>query len=209
MTLRYKTIGFNRIKFVVLVCTIFGMFGCAIRPVDVSQSEINQGKLGSLTNWQVSGKLAILRPDERKSANLSWRQTNAQIDMRLSTVVGSSIANLSFKDGKARLQADGQTWDDASASRLIYRVTGWQIPVEQLSRWMKGDVQPQLVQTRFDNGLVKEFTAKCESCTPWKIQYTTYGEFTVDDVSYVLPTAMRLAHIQSNTQLVLRLDQWK
>ncbi|MBT1451021.1 lipoprotein insertase outer membrane protein LolB [Glaciecola sp. XM2] len=195
-------------KIIALSCILF-FSGCAIRPTDVSLEQVQQGKIESLSRWQANGKLAVITPDERKSANLTWRQDAQQVDMLLTTVVGSSIANLSF-DGKiATLDADDRQWQDTSASSLIYQVTGWQVPIEQLSKWMKGQVDSKLIEARFDNDLVKRFTTASRDGQQWQIEYTRYGEFSIDGDDYTLPTAMRLLQVQTNTRLIVRIDKWK
>jgi len=192
-----------------ILCSIV-LSGCALRPADVSENPLTQSQsLASLQQWQVNGKLAIITSQERKSASLNWRQQDQDISLLLSSVVGTTIAKLDY-DGKiAILNADNQTWQDRSPSALIFRTTGWQVPVEQLSEWMKGEVNADIVDTKFDNGLVQSFTTQCENCIPWKIQYNSYGKFEFEQGSLTLPTSMRLSQEASGTILILRIDNWK
>jgi outer membrane lipoprotein LolB len=187
--------------------------GCATRPSDVSQSQrsaqIAQQQLNQLQQWSVSGKLAIITPTERKSAYLSWQQQNDSVTMTLTTIVGTTIAKLHYDGNIATLTADDQTWQDSSPSALIYRVTGWDVPVESLSHWMKGQVKRDVVSEYFDNGLVKQIRAECSSCLPWQINYSTYGEFILNEHLFTLPTAMRLTQALTQTRLILRIDSWK
>jgi outer membrane lipoprotein LolB len=192
-----------------ILCTIV-LSGCALRPADVSQNPMTQSQsLASLQQWQVNGKLAIITSEDRKSASLHWRQHEQSISLLLSSVVGSTIAKLDYDGTIASLNADDQTWQDRSPSELIFRTTGWQVPVEQLSEWMKGEVNAAMVDTRFDNGLVQSFTTQCEACLPWKIQYNSYGEFEFEQGTLTLPTSMRLSQEASGTLLILRIDNWK
>ncbi|MFC4699692.1 lipoprotein insertase outer membrane protein LolB [Glaciecola siphonariae] len=188
--------------------------GCTLRPADVSQSQdpqlIEQQKLNKLKNWSVRGKLAFISERERKSAYINWQQSGNASVMNLTSVVGTNIASLDYDGKLASLRADGQLWQDQSPSALIYRTTGWDVPVEFLSDWMKGAVASSLVTERFENGLVKRVVTKCDACLPWTINYTRYGEFTLDGDIYTLPISMRLTQNQAQiqTSLVLRIDNW-
>jgi outer membrane lipoprotein LolB len=186
--------------------------GCASRIADVSETQkaakIAQQQLDALTVWSVRGKLAIISPDERKSANLSWQQENEKISMLLTSVVGSTIARMTYDGEMATLEADGQNWQDPSPSVLIYQVTGWDVPVEQLAQWMKASVEQQHVSDYFENGLVKQIVTKCTGCLPWVIDYTRYGEFLLNDRRFTLPTSMRLEQSNTQTKLILRIDDW-
>lgn len=199
----YKNIG---IALLVLL-----LYACVTRPKDVSEAQstsIAQQELERLQNWSLRGKLAIITAQERKSANMSWQQQGDNITMVLSSVVGTTIAKL-FYDGKmATLIADDKTWQDPSPAALIFQITGWDVPVEDLSDWMKGQVESKLVSEYFENGLVKEIVTICELCVSWKIRYNSYGEFSFEQNVYTLPTSMRLEDRQTKTTLILRIDDW-
>ncbi len=181
---------------------------------DVSQAQsaaqqVAQQELEQLQNWSVRGKLAIISLDERKSASIAWQQHQDKLTMTLTTVVGTTIAKLFYDGEMATLTADGQTWQDPSPSALIYRITGWEVPVESLKYWMKGQVNADLVSEYFDNGLVKSMTAGCEQCLVWQVNYNAYAEFTLNETLYTLPTSLRLNQSSTQTSLIMRIDQWK
>lgn len=204
---------FNAARQLAILSMCILLSACAIRNADVSQSQteadISQQALKQLQTWSVSGKLAIISPKERKSANLSWQQDKENITLVLSNVLGGTIAKLEYDGVLARLEADGQTWQDSSPSALIFQVTGWEVPVKDLAQWMKASVAPEFVNTYFDNGLVKQATTACKQCLPWVIDYTRYGKFELSDTPYTLPTGMRLEQGPTQTKLILRIDNWK
>lgn len=187
---------------------------CVTRHTDISQSEqvseqVAAQKLEQLQAWSLSGKLAIINPNERKSANLAWQQQPKALTMTLTTVVGTTLAQMAYNGDFATLKADGKSWQSSSPSDLIYDVTGWQLPIESLSVWMKGQVEGNLVNEYYVNGLVKEMSAGCPQCMPWLIRYNAYAEFTINDTDYTLPTSIRLEQAQTQTTLILRIDRWK
>lgn len=181
-----------------------------MRPADVSEDPVSHTQsLSSLQQWQVNGKLAIISAEERKSASLNWRQQAQNINLLLTTVVGSTIANLDYDGKLATLRADDKTWQAPSASDLILQITGWQVPVEELSEWIKGEVNASLVNSRFENGLVQSFTTQCNDCLSWTIEYNSYGKFEFEQGSFTLPTSMRLRQEATDTLLILRIDKWR
>lgn len=200
-------------KLTVLALSILMISACATRRIDVSQSQdaatqVAQQQLNTLQRWSVQGKLAIITAQERKSAYLSWQQQGSAVTMTLTTVVGTTIARLFYDGNMATLTADNQTWQDPSPSALIFAVTGWEVPVESLSYWMKGQVQTDLAADYFDNGLVRNITAGCHQCLTWQIRYNSYSEFTLYGTLFTLPTSMRMEQSQTQTKLLLRIDHW-
>ncbi|WP_395342627.1 lipoprotein insertase outer membrane protein LolB [Ningiella sp. W23] len=207
-----------------LIFLLVFISGCATKHADVThQAQVNQSSLQALSKWSLRGKLAVITPQERKSANVAWQQNEQSLNMALTTIVGSSIANLRSNKSMATLEADGQTWQDTSASRLVSDVTGWRIPVESLSQWMKGNLDgtdEDLIQERYDNGLLKQFTTQltdagagnCSSyrndCLAWTVHYKRYAQFSIGQNKYTLPSAIEMNQANTQTRLILRIDSW-
>ena len=197
----------------IIIVTLLLLSGCATRHTDVSQSShiannIAEQDLSTLTQFTLRGKLAIITPSERKSAYLSWQQQRSEFLMNLNTVVGTNIATMRFDGVMASMQSDNNEWQAPSPSELIHRVTGWQVPLDNLEEWMKGQVETSLVDEYYENGLVKQFTSQCKGCLRWKITYNSYASFELDGQRYTLPSALRLEQADTNTRLILRIDRW-
>ncbi len=183
-------------------------------------AELNRQALEQLASWRVSGKLAIITPDERKSAYMAWQQQDIHTNMTLSTIVGSTIARLKYDGLIASLEADNQQWQSHSPSELVFQVIGWQLPLESMPQWLKGNVEHNLVIERYENGLVKRFRTQCQACFVWDVTFNQYADFSLlsssssqaqsaDTPEIALPTRITMTQADTQTKLILRIDDWE
>lgn len=206
---------------VILICTVFMMFACAIKPQleDQGALELNNN-LQQLDQWRLKGKIAWISPTKRQSAYINWRQNKQAMDFTLSTILGINAASLIF-DGKiAKLEADGNTYFDTSPSQLILQTTGWDIPIQSLQHWIKGAStdKPQksakntMKISRFENGLVSQIISSCPSkrfsCSPWQIDYKAYKLEIINGIEYQLPSSIILTNLRSNALIKIRVNEW-
>lgn len=173
--------------------------------------------LAKLTSWKLRGKIAVIAPNERKSANLNWQQIDDRTNLTLSNVLGITLAELNYNGTIASLEADSKTYKDTSPSRLIHRITGWQVPVEPLVYWIKGassatgrnaSVNNNATILRYDNGLIKQITPNCNRCERWQINYKKYDTAYIDNQEYQLPSSITLKNLDTNISIKLRIDKW-
>ncbi|MFT7258392.1 MAG: outer membrane lipoprotein LolB [Glaciecola sp.] len=165
----------------------------------------NQGKLTLMSHWELTGKIAIITPNERKSAYLNWQQANQVVDFRLTNLIGVSILNLAYDGETARLQADGETYQDQSTEALVYRTTGWILPLDNLPQWIKGSVNTTDQVVPNEQGLPNIIQPVCATCTGWEITYSEY--------EYVqgvwLPFLIEVNNPLKQTRLKFKVSQWQ
>ena len=100
-----------------------------------------QSQLDRLTRWQLSGKLAVRQPSDSGTAIVNhWTQRGSHYDIGLS----SSFLGM----GSTRLQGtpdfieltmpDGDRYQSGDPESLVEAATGWQLPLGNLTRWIKG-----------------------------------------------------------------------
>lgn len=82
----------------------------------------------------------MILPDERVSANLNWLHKGEDDDLRLTSPLGTTVLTLKAEPGRAEIEVDGETHVGASADALIQRLTGWPLPLSELSRYLLGNV---------------------------------------------------------------------
>ena len=175
-----------------------------------AQGSLNQAQhqldLAQLQNWQVEGRMAFKSSQEKFSANINWRQDKDQYDIKLTTFIGTSIMHMQGQPGLVKLEADDKSYQDSDASVLIHSITGWNIPVENLAAWLKGQVEMKDRVVFSSEGLLQELLPRCIDCQHWKIEYSAYKQ--VD--SYWLPHQIKLNNlVQSDNQIKIRIKQWK
>jgi outer membrane lipoprotein LolB len=165
----------------------------------------NQEKLSLMTHWELTGKIAVITPDERKSAYLNWQQADSNIDFRLSNLIGLSLLNLTFDGEIARLEADGNKYADNSTEALIYRTTGWILPLENLPQWIKGSTKAEDRVTYNEQGLPERIQAFCTTCLGWEIAYSQYKEVQ----GVWLPFSIEVNNPSKQTRLKFKVSQWQ
>ncbi|ALP41108.1 lipoprotein insertase outer membrane protein LolB [Aeromonas schubertii] len=174
--------------------------GCATTPqpqrqqVDWSQERL---RLEQLTHWQLSGKLAIITEKEKGSARLNWQQEGDDYRLNLTSVIGTHILELSRQSGRLTLiDRDGNRHQSQDAGDLIYRLTGWELPIDGLPEWIKG--LPG--EARYTLNPDKSLASVTDGA--WQIDYQQYR----DQDGYRLPHQLSLQG--EGTRLKLLINEW-
>lgn len=184
----------------------FLMYGCASPPKQIIHlnSANHQLSLNQQHNWQINGKIGFKSPDKKQSAYLRWQQQQDHYQLNLTTIIGTSLLSLKGRNGEVELIADDQTYQDTDPARLIWRVTGWQLPVEQLRFWVKGQHQNKDKVLLSEQGWVSQLTPKCKNCQDWVILYEHYK---LVETTW-LPHKVVLKNHKNNSQLLIRINEW-
>jgi len=96
-------------------------------------------QLGPLDSWEIRGRIGLRTADEGWQANLLWLRARDRHDIDLVGPLGSGHVKLHQDDSGAELRdSSQQVLRDSSAENLLLRATGWQLPVNGLSYWVRG-----------------------------------------------------------------------
>lgn len=209
------------IRHLTIIAVLFALTACASRPSLESLAVVKlNNNLAQLQKWKLSGKIAWITASERKSAYINWQQDLENMQFDLSNLVGINLASLNYDGQIARLKADGKEYQDPSPSFLIYKTTGWSVPLEPLSSWVKGAATSQGRQSnktaasnnqqiiRYENGLIKQIKANCERCDQWTIDYTEYDNVSIGEDEYQLPKQISMFNSASQATIKIRISQW-
>lgn len=104
--------------------------GCASRPPEVP---------GAPHHW--SGRLALQIEGAKPqsfSVLFELRGTDRLGELTLMSPLGSTVAQLNWKDGYAELMTDQGARQSDSIERLVEEATGTPLPVTALFEWLKG-----------------------------------------------------------------------
>ncbi len=151
--------------------------GCATVPQepDVSPEELFQDRLqtlAGLSGWSASGRAGITAGQEAATMSLGWRQTGGawQLDLR-GPLASGSVRLVSDASGVTLRASDGRTDAAADAQMLLYRHTGYDLPVEVLQDWLIGIPAPEYdaALELDDDGLLTELEQ-----LGWTVKYTAY-----------------------------------
>lgn len=126
----------------------------------------------SIQRWELRGRLAV-RTDERGGqASLSWRRDAARHSIRLNGPLGRGVVQITQDETGAVLQdAEQRQFRAANAQELLYRYTGWSLPLAHLNYWVRGIPVPDLpaVQELDDSGRLKTLRQQ-----GWEMHYQDY-----------------------------------
>ena len=168
--------------------------------------ETHQTRVQQLSHWQITGKLGVRVPGDNGSANLRWENQAQNFRLDLSGPFGQGRLLITGKPGKVTLQQPGDAPLIAdSAASLIYQATGWTLPVELLTFWVRGIPAPQQPVSwieKNDAGLVAALKQD-----GWHIHYSQYQRVKLDGTTYVQLPGKILAEYQ-DIRLTLIIRQW-
>jgi outer membrane lipoprotein LolB len=185
---------------------IFFLTGCATFPQPTVQlnSTVHQISLDQEEHWLIKGKIGFSSPEKKQSANFRWQQAQQQYQLNMTSIIGTSILKMQGDEQSVTLVTDDETYQDSDPGHLIWRVTGWQIPVEKLRFWIKGQHQKHDKVIISEQGWVTQLQPNCNNCKNWIINYDNYK--LIDKIW--LPHKVVLNDSLNNSQLLIRINQW-
>lgn len=188
-----------------MIFVIFLVFltGCASQYYDNATVKENwQRELLQKQSWQVKGKLAIIQPEKRQSANLFWATTAKKDVLNLTSFVGTSVLSLEKTQTHATLELDGETHVGKNAQQLVYWLTGMNLPFLDDPNWLKGLPHTQTFLAdelnRVSNATLIDSQGK-----QWEITYSNYQKHG----GYWLPYSISLTH--DTVKLKLKVYTWQ
>lgn len=187
---------------ILLIClAMLLVTGCAYRAEEAPAGSwlAQKQQLAELERWQLAAKLGIITPDERGSLSLFWRQDSDDYRLNLTNVVGKRVFDLSRRNGRIELvDSEGQRHTAGNARDLVYALTGWDLPVEQLADWIKGLPGEADTLSLDENGRPAQVQSH-----GWQLSYQGYTQ--IDGLW--LPSRMELSH--DTTTLKLAVSRWE
>ncbi len=168
-------------------------------------SATHQKTLAQLDSWVIKGKFGFKSPDKKQSANFRWQQIQQHYRLNLTSIIGTSLLSLQSNEEDVTLVVDDKTYQDTNPSQLIWRVTGWQIPVEKLQLWIKGQYQNKDQVVTSEHGWITQLQPSCRLCDNWLVNYDNYK--LVEKMW--LPHKVVLHNSANNSQLLIRISHWE
>ncbi|WP_417518505.1 lipoprotein insertase outer membrane protein LolB [Marinobacter sp.] len=98
-------------------------------------------RLSQFDHWQLSGKLAVRQPSDSGTAIINhWIQEGEAYDLALSSsFLGMGSTILKGVPGFIELTLpNGETYSSGDPDALMQAATGWQLPLESMTWWIRG-----------------------------------------------------------------------
>lgn len=165
------------------------------------QWEAQRPQVEALTQWNLTGKLAIVTAKKKGSLRLFWQQNGDDYRLNLSTVLGTRVLELSRQGNRILLtDEDGKEHVSNDPALLIYRLTGWLLPIDELPTWIKG--LPGAAQY----GLSQDGQLAWVQDEQWQLTYQEFASQATGRGELRLPTRLDLKG--PDTRLKLMINQW-
>lgn len=137
-----------RTSLLVLLVCISGCASIDLEPLPEGLTETQpdnwidtQKRLNELTQWRLAGKLAVRQPSDSGTAIVNhWKQSGNRYDIGLSSSflgMGSTRLN-GTPDFIELTMPGGDRYQSGDPEALVEAATGWQLPLGNLTRWVKG-----------------------------------------------------------------------
>ena len=176
--------------------------GCVSKP-EINLTQVNVTNVEQAKSWEMQGKLAVKTTEDKFSTNLYWLHTENSNELRLTTMLGTTVMSLKSDAKGAMLILDGKTYRDDDPERLLSRLTGWSIPIDILPLWITGQIsatdqvlstddanRPQKVQSHFGD-------------TPWQVVFKSWQTQS----GAQLPKLLELT--REDIRLKIQISQWQ
>jgi len=140
--------------------------------------QARQAELKPVIAWKIQGRLAMRSDEEGWQATVYWTRDGERQRIDLAGPLGRGHLRLVQDGQSAELRdADQRTWHADNAEQLLYRTTGWRVPLDGLNYWVRGLPAPDTaaIEELDNRGRLKSLVQ-----SGWDIrflEYTPYGSF--------------------------------
>lgn len=181
-----------------LCCCLFWLAGCAVTPATVDMGwEAHRQQVSALDHWTARGKLAVRSGEEAGTASLDWLQMGHHSHLEISGPLGLQATRI-HSDGEHLYISRGEEEArvDLSSPGAVRAYTGWDIPVNALSWWLRGLPSPHSpARQSIDQGLLRTLHQD-----GWSIRFDSY----VESGELRLPQRLELERGDTSARLLIR-----
>lgn len=159
--------------------------------------------VSQLASYQTRGSFAYISGQQKVYARFNWQQTGAdRYRLLLTNPLGSTEMDLNVQPGMAQLTNNqGKKYISNDPQQMIQKLTGMNIPLDNLRKWMlglPGDASDFTLDAR---GLLKQVNYDQDG-QKWTVVYLGYHE----DSRPMLPASLELH--QGEQRIKLKMDSW-
>ena len=211
------------VRYLVVALCVLSLAGCASAPTAPQAPESSfelkwrehREQVSGIHQWHLSGRIGIRTDDTGGSANLRWKRGEGQDQIDLFGPLGGGRIRLDIDSAGARLRdSQGQDFFADSASEVMFKATGWYLPLEVLGDWIRGipaagpheneiDEAGKLISLNQNGWTItfNEYAPHQQALLPRKIRLSASEEVI---------NALALRNRISGKQLVVKLyiDEW-
>ncbi|WP_394388557.1 lipoprotein insertase outer membrane protein LolB [Shewanella woodyi] len=193
---------FTKTKLVWVILSLSLLSACATKTPDnlipVQVNHVSQAQA-----WEMQGKLAVRTADDKFSTNLYWLHTADMNELKLTTMLGTTLLSLTTEEGVAKLEVDGKVYQHHDAQELLTEITGWSIPVDALPLWITGQAAQDDKIISQDPQLRPTILLSEKDSPPWRVKFNSWQEQSGAEI----PRLLELTREQ--LRLKIQISQWQ
>lgn len=197
-------------RFFILIGLTSLLLACSTQPPTVSyldpqdpQWQNNLQQLQQIRSYAIEGQLGYIGRQERFSSRFDWRYQNPQsYQLRLfSTISPASLLIRMTAQGMSITDNKGNQQSEQDAQRLLQQIIGMNLPLAQLSNWLKGQPEENQDYQVGQNHLLAHF-AYYQQGERWTVDYLSYHQ------QYTPPLPREILIKNQDTTLKIQADNW-
>ena len=128
---------FHFLRTFALVCFLPFMSACAVFSPGTEDAFPEQQ---SLQDFYLEGRFSLRQANQNYAGKISWRHEGSNNNLLLSSPLGQGMAEISTDHTGARLlMSDGRAYESPDVESLTKQILGYPLPLERLTRWVRGE----------------------------------------------------------------------
>lgn len=164
-----------------------------------------QTQFARMGSWRMDGRVGVQLRDQSASFGVSWlQQGNDQYEMNIKNpLTGTVMAVMKGTATDVTLQANGKTYRDADAERLLQAQTGVSLPLSGMKYWVRGVSSPNapVGQVKLD----AQGRPVLLQQSGWRIEYMGWRGNAWD----ALPEKVSLSRSEENARVKVIAKEWQ
>jgi outer membrane lipoprotein LolB len=192
-------IASKHLKVWLIMLFVAGCSGLDQREPAATSWQTHNEHLKLLQQWTANGKMAVRMENASESASLIWQQDNQNTYVQLSGPLGIG-ATIIHSDGQTLEihQGDEHRTIDISNPDAIVFNTGWDLPLQALSYWLKGVPAPASKVQRLELDPQTELLISLWQ-DDWEVNYQRYEQFQ----GFTLPTRLQIQRGETRAKIII------
>lgn len=157
-----------------------------------------RSQLETIKAWSLRGKMGVKTGPKGGSATLKWQFSEAEQRIELYGPFGGGrvIINVDT-EGAVLRDTKGNVIRGSTASEVLYRRLGWQVPFDHLSDWARGLAGPDATDVTIDpEGRLKRLVQD-----NWQVEYQGYRQVDSSIPGLRLPSRIAVSAIPGTMEV--------
>lgn len=84
----------------------------------------------------------MIQPQQKQSAYFYWQQNNEDYKLTVNTFLGINLFTAKRDVQGITITTSDQTYASSQPQQLLFELTGWWLPLDELHAWFKADLKP-------------------------------------------------------------------